>query len=302
MTRPVVVGTTAMVLAVIAAPDALVGADRPPAFDALAERVAALAVELGRDAGSEPRAYAEGLDADPAPLLAIEERLEAGTGSNAARRQRRVGAGPPGAAARRSPGRRDRAPRPPARLPRRAPGRARRATERRPCRRSPAAGRAGRRRAGEALDGRSATLEVVLEPHPDEYGAAGRDGRAAGRPEPRNRGGAAAKRRPRGGLSRVMLALSGLGQAATAGRWSSTRSTPGSAARRRGSWRGLRALGAEQQVICITHLPQVASPRRRPLPAGEGRRRRAGAGPGREARTARPWSPRSAACLAAAGE
>src|SRR5882757_3544968 len=45
-------------------------------LDAIAERVAALAVEL-TDAGSELRDYAEGIEADPGELAAIEERLEA---------------------------------------------------------------------------------------------------------------------------------------------------------------------------------------------------------------------------------
>ena len=47
-----------------------------PALDALGERVAALAVELG-DVASELRDYAEGVEADPGALQAIEERLEA---------------------------------------------------------------------------------------------------------------------------------------------------------------------------------------------------------------------------------
>ncbi len=45
-------------------------------LDAIAERVAALAVELG-DVGAELRDYAEGIEADPGALAAIEERLEA---------------------------------------------------------------------------------------------------------------------------------------------------------------------------------------------------------------------------------
>nr|MBA3865297.1 AAA family ATPase [Solirubrobacterales bacterium] len=45
-------------------------------LDAIAERVAALALELG-DVGAELRDYAEGIEADPSALAAIEERLEA---------------------------------------------------------------------------------------------------------------------------------------------------------------------------------------------------------------------------------
>ena len=64
-----------------------------------------------------------------------------------------------------------------------------------------------------------------------------------------------------GELSRVMLALSGLGAGGGApGRWSSTRSTPGSAATPPApSASGCGRSASERQVICITHLPQVAS-------------------------------------------
>ena len=47
-----------------------------PGLDALAERLAALAVELG-DVAAELRDYAEGVEADPARLVAVEERLDA---------------------------------------------------------------------------------------------------------------------------------------------------------------------------------------------------------------------------------
>src|SRR6185312_9518625 len=63
-----------------------------------------------------------------------------------------------------------------------------------------------------------------------------------------------------GELSRVMLALSGLGQAATAGTLvfdEIDAGIGGNTARVVGE--RLRALGAEHQVLCITHLPQVAS-------------------------------------------
>jgi DNA repair protein RecN (Recombination protein N) len=58
----------------------------------------------------------------------------------------------------------------------------------------------------------------------------------------------------------VMLALSGLGQAASAGTLvfdEIDAGVGGNTARVVGE--RLRALGRERQVICITHLPQVAS-------------------------------------------
>ena len=58
-------------------------------------------VELG-DVAAELRDYAEGVEADPGALLAVEERLDALDRLRAqARRQRRVGAGPRGALPRR---------------------------------------------------------------------------------------------------------------------------------------------------------------------------------------------------------
>ncbi len=83
-----------------------------------------------------------------------------------------------------------------------------------------------------------------------------------------------------GELSRVMLALIGVAHDAEAGgggsaRSSSTRSTPGSAARRRApSASSCASSPRAGQVLCITHLPQVASLADAPLPHREGRGRR----------------------------
>ncbi|HVS99353.1 MAG TPA: hypothetical protein VHE08_02445 [Solirubrobacterales bacterium] len=109
------------------------------------------------------------------------------------------------------------------------------------------------------MDG--ARLEVVLDPHPDGYGAAGRETvelRVAPNPgiEPAPLRDAASG----GELSRVMLALSGLGPAAGAATLvfdEIDAGIGGNTARVVGE--RLRALGAEHQVLCITHLPQVAS-------------------------------------------
>src|SRR6202012_1966884 len=106
-----------------------------------------------------------------------------------------------------------------------------------------------------------ARLEVALDPHPDEYGASGRETvelRVAPNPgiEPAPLRDAASG----GELSRVMLALSGLGPAAGAATLvfdEIDAGIGGNTARVVGERR--RALGREHQVLCITHLPQVAS-------------------------------------------
>ena len=106
-----------------------------------------------------------------------------------------------------------------------------------------------------------ATLQVVLDPHPEGFGASGREMvelRVAPNPgiDPAPLRDAASG----GELSRVMLALSGLGQAASAGTMvfdEIDAGVGGKTARVVGE--RLRALGRERQVICITHLPQVAS-------------------------------------------
>ena len=113
----------------------------------------------------------------------------------------------------------------------------------------------------ERLAMAGARLEVVLEPHPDGYGASGRETvelRVAPNPgiEPAPLRDAASG----GELSRVMLALSGLGQAASAGTLvfdEIDAGVGGNTARVVGE--RLKALGEGRQVLCITHLPQVAS-------------------------------------------
>jgi DNA repair protein RecN (Recombination protein N) len=67
-------GAAAVLAQAEAALAASAGVD--PGLDALGERVAALAVELA-DIGSGLRDYGEGVEADPAALQVIEERLEA---------------------------------------------------------------------------------------------------------------------------------------------------------------------------------------------------------------------------------
>jgi DNA repair protein RecN (Recombination protein N) len=244
----------------------LVGANGlDPALDAIAERVVALNVELG-DIAAELRDYAAGVASDPGGLIEIEERLDAidrlerkhgGTVESVlahAERCRAEIARLEGAEARGAEAT--------AAL---AEAEARRAKlgKRLSAGREAAAAPLQERVADElaqlAMDG--ARLQVVLDPHPDGYGAAGRETvelRVAPNPgiEPAPLRDAASG----GELSRVMLALSGLGPRAGAATMvfdEIDAGIGGNTARVVGE--RLRALGAEHQVLCITHLPQVAS-------------------------------------------
>lgn len=234
-------------------------------LDALAERVAALAVELG-DVSSELRDYAEGVEADPESLLAIEERLEV-----IDRLERKHGGSVESVLAHATRCREEIA---------RLEGAEERNAEAEAALVEAEAQRAelgerlsaGREAAVEPLQGRvaaeleqlamaGASLQIVLELHPEGYGASGRETvelRVAPNPgiEPAPLRDAASG----GELSRVMLALSGLGQAGTAATMvfdEIDAGIGGNTARVVGE--RLRALGRERQVICITHLPQVAS-------------------------------------------
>ena len=107
-----------------------------------------------------------------------------------------------------------------------------------------------------------ASLEVVLEPNPDGFGAGGAESvelRMA--PNPGIDAAPLRDAASGGELSRVMLALCGL-QDAGAGAGTLVfdeidAGVGGNTARIVGE--RLRALGDGRQVICITHLPQVAS-------------------------------------------
>jgi DNA repair protein RecN (Recombination protein N) len=234
-------------------------------LDAIGERVAALAVELG-DVSAELRDYAEGVEADPGALLAIEERLEA-----IDRLERKHGGSVESVLAHAERCREEIA---------RLEGAEERNAEAETALAEAEARRAelgerlsaGREAAVEPLQERvvaeleqlamaGASLQVVLEPQPEGYGASGRETvelRVAPNPgiEPAPLRDAASG----GELSRVMLALSGLGQAGTAATMvfdEIDAGIGGNTARVVGE--RLRALGRERQIICITHLPQVAS-------------------------------------------
>ncbi len=234
-------------------------------LDGLGERVAALALELG-DVGSELRDYAEGLESDPAALQAIEERLEA-----IDRLERKHGGSVEAVLAHaercraeiaRLEGAEVRGAEAEAALAA-AEQRRQELGERLSAGRAEAAApleeRVAAELAGLAMEG--ATLEVVLEPHPEGYGPGGRETvelRVAPNPgiEPAPLRDAASG----GELSRVMLALSGLGQGGSAATMvfdEIDAGIGGNTARVVGE--RLKALGRERQVLCITHLPQVAS-------------------------------------------
>jgi DNA repair protein RecN (Recombination protein N) len=234
-------------------------------LDAVAERVAALTVELA-DVAAELRDYAEGVEADPGALLALEERLEA-----LDRLERKHGGSVESVLAHAErcraeieclQGAEERGAEATAAL-----GEAEKRREKLGKKLS-----AGRAAAAKPLEERvatelerlsmsGATLEVVLEPHPDGYSAAGRETvelRVA--PNPGIEAAPLRDAASGGELSRVMLALSGLGQAATAGTLvfdEIDAGIGGNTARVVGE--RLKALGEGRQVLCITHLPQVAS-------------------------------------------
>jgi DNA repair protein RecN (Recombination protein N) len=234
-------------------------------LDALGERVAALGVELG-DVAAELRDYAAGIEADPGRLLVVEERLEAldklkrkhggsleSVLSHAERCRAEIerleGAEQRGAEAEVAL----------------AEAEARRAelgerlSEGRAAAAQPLEQRVAAELAKLSMDG--ATLEVALEPHPDGFGASGRETvelRLA--PNPGIEAAPLREAASGGELSRVMLALSGLGEAGGAGTLvfdEIDAGIGGNTARAVGE--RLRALAAERQILCITHLPQVAS-------------------------------------------
>jgi DNA repair protein RecN (Recombination protein N) len=232
-------------------------------LDAISARLGALAIELG-DVAAELRGYLDGLEADPGRLAAVEERLEGidrlcrkhgGSVESVlahAERCRTEIAQLEGAEGR--------------------SGEAEAALAEAAARRAKLAGRLSKGRAraaplleravAEELDRLAmagATLEVGLEPNPGGLGPNGSEAvelRLATNPglEPAPLRDAASG----GELSRVMLALSGFGgEAGTLVFDEIDAGVGGKTARAVGE--RLRALGKERQVLCITHLPQVAS-------------------------------------------
>jgi DNA repair protein RecN (Recombination protein N) len=234
-------------------------------LDALSARLGAVAIELG-DLAGELHAYLDDLESDPGRLASVEERLDA-----LDRLQRKHGGSVEAVLAHAEHCRAEIA---------RLEGAETRGVEaeaalveagdqreefgkRLSKSRADAAGPLRRRVAEElerlAMPG--AELGVELEPHPDGFGPNGRE-TVELRISP-NPGMAPAPLRDAasgGELSRVMLALSGLGAGAGAATLVFDEidvGVGGKTARVVGE--RLRALGEGRQVLCITHLPQVAS-------------------------------------------
>ncbi|HEY7951187.1 MAG TPA: DNA repair protein RecN [Solirubrobacterales bacterium] len=236
-----------------------------PDLDALSARLSSLAIELG-DVAGELRDYVEGLEADPGRLAAVEERLDA-----LDRLERKHGGSVEAVLAHAEHCRAEIA---------RLESAEERGAEAEAAlveveaSRATLAGKLGKARAKaaaplereaaqelERLAMPGARLEVVLEPHPDGFGPNGAESvelRLAPNPglEPAPLRDAASG----GELSRVMLALSGFGGAEGARTLvfdEIDAGVGGKTARAVGE--RLRALGEGRQVLCITHLPQVAS-------------------------------------------
>ncbi len=256
-------GAAGAIAAAEALLDGVGGVD--PALDAIGERLSALSVELG-DVAGELRSYLDGIDADPERLAAIEERLDA-----VDRLTRKHGGDIESVLAHAEHCR--------AEIERlessgvhtaeleealaKATARRAKQAKRLSRGRSDAAGPLGERVAAEldrlAMPG--ATLEVVLESHPDGFGSNGAEGielRLA--PNPGIEAAPLRDAASGGELSRVMLALTGLGAGAGAGTLvfdEIDAGIGGNTARTVGE--RLRDLGGSRQVLCITHLPQVAA-------------------------------------------
>jgi DNA repair protein RecN (Recombination protein N) len=236
-----------------------------PELDAVGDRLSALAVELG-DLSGELRAYLEGIDANPARLAVLEERLEA-----VERLKRKHGGSVESVLAHaercraeiaRLAGGEERSAEVEAALADAEASRAKlgkRLSKARIAAAAPLQDEVAAELERLAMPG--ASLEVVLEANAGGFGANGAESVEL-RLSP-NPGLVAAPLRDAasgGELSRVMLALTGLG----AGSGASTlvfdeidAGIGGNTARVVGE--RLRALGEGRQVLCITHLPQVAS-------------------------------------------
>jgi DNA repair protein RecN (Recombination protein N) len=234
-------------------------------LDGLGERARALSVELS-DLSGELRGYGEGIDAEPGRLEEVEERLDA-----LDRLKRKHGGSIDSVLAhaercRSEIERMENAEEVSAELD----GELAEATKRREALaaklsevRAKAARRLEREVAKEldSLAMNSAQLKVKLEPHPDGFGPGGAEivefeiATNPGLPVSPLRDAASG-----GELSRVMLALTRLGRRGGSGTLvfdEVDAGIGGNAARAVGE--RLRVLGEERQLVCITHLPQVAS-------------------------------------------
>jgi DNA repair protein RecN (Recombination protein N) len=234
-------------------------------LDRLVERARGLTVEA-RELAAELRSYAEGVEAEPGRLEEVEERLEA-----IERLKRKHGGSVEAVLAHaercrteieRIEGAGERADE----LEGALDAAARRRTDL-GAQLSETRAKAGRnleKRVAAELDRLAmsgASLEVSLEPHPGGFGPSGQEtvtflvATNPGMPVSPLRDAASG-----GELSRVMLALAGQGARGGAATFvfdEIDAGVGGNTARVVGE--RLRALGSERQVLCITHLPQVAS-------------------------------------------
>jgi DNA repair protein RecN (Recombination protein N) len=236
-----------------------------PALDRLAESARGLRVEL-QELASELRAYAEGIEAEPGRLEQVEERLDA-----LERLKRKHGGSIESVLAHAEHCHREiEAIEGAGETTGRLEAELAEALKRRTdlgAQLSEVRAKAARRlerRVAEELDQLAmagAKLEVALEPHPEGFGSLGQERvtfRVAtnpGMPVSPLRDAASG-----GELSRVMLALAGQGAPGGAATYvfdEIDAGIGGSTARAVGE--RLRRLGDERQVLCITHLPQVAS-------------------------------------------
>jgi DNA repair protein RecN (Recombination protein N) len=243
--------------------DAVGGVD--PKLDAIAARLAALSVELS-DVASELRAYLDGVDSDPERLGAIEERL-----GEIDRLTRKHGGEIDSvlAHAERCRAEIERLESSEVRFAEvekalaQATGRRAKLAKELSRGRADAAGGLSERVATELdrLAMAGATLEIVLEAHPEEFGPNGAEAielRLA--PNPGIEAAPLRDAASGGELSRVMLALTGLGAGAGAGTLVFDEIDAGIGGRTaRTVGERLRDIAENRQVICITHLPQVAS-------------------------------------------
>jgi DNA repair protein RecN (Recombination protein N) len=236
-----------------------------PQLDRLAEAARGLRVEL-QELAAELRGYAEGIEAEPGRLEQLEERLEA-----LDRLKRKHGGSIESVMAHAEhcraeieaiEGAGERTDELEAELARAFKRRTDLAAQLSEVR-AKAARRLQKRVAAEleqlAMDG--AKLEVSLEPHSEGFGPLGQErvtfevATNPGMPTSPLREAASG-----GELSRVMLALAGQGARGTDATFvfdEIDAGIGGNTARAVGE--RLRDLGSERQVLCITHLPQVAS-------------------------------------------
>ena len=236
-----------------------------PELDRLAERARAVTEEL-RDLGAELRGYAEGIEGEPGRLEQVEERLDVldrlkrkhgGTIesvlAHAERCRTELG---------RIEGAEERTEELERQLAEAMTGRTDLGAKLSEVRAKSA--KRLEKRVGEELEQLAmsgASLEVSLEPHPEGFGANGQERvtfRVATNP---GMPVSPLKEAASGGeLSRVMLALAGQGARGGAATYAFDEidaGVGGNTARAVGE--RLNALGTERQVLCITHLPQVAS-------------------------------------------